>query len=78
MEMETRYFSLFITTARQTKTSDFIISFNLFGQYDNFEDWDAAEEKERREYEQKKDNSIQFSFIYIAPNYNNCHLKALK
>ena len=22
-------------------------------------------------------NSIQFSFIYIAPNYNNCHLKAL-
>ena len=22
--------------------------------------------------------SIQFSFIYIAPNYNNCHLKALK
>ena len=23
-------------------------------------------------------NSIQFSFIYIAPNYNNCHLKALK
>ena len=25
-----------------------------------------------------KCNSIQFSFIYIAPNYNNCHLKALK
>ena len=24
------------------------------------------------------DGSIQFSFIYIAPNYNNCHLKALK
>ena len=23
-------------------------------------------------------NSIQFSFIYIATNYNNCHLKALK
>ena len=22
-------------------------------------------------------NSIQFSFIYIAPNYNKCHLKAL-
>ena len=22
-------------------------------------------------------NSFQFSFIYIAPNYNNCHLKAL-
>ena len=21
---------------------------------------------------------IQFSFIYIAPNYNNCHLKALR
>jgi len=23
-------------------------------------------------------DSIQFSFIYKAPNYNNCHLKALK
>jgi len=23
------------------------------------------------------ESSIQFSFIYIAPNYNNCHLKAL-
>ena len=23
-------------------------------------------------------DSIQFSFIYIAPNYNNCHLKAIK
>ena len=30
--------------------SDFIISFNLFGEYNNF-DWDAAEEKERRECE---------------------------
>ena len=35
--------------------SDFIISFNLFGEFDNFEDWDAAEEKERREYEKKKE-----------------------
>ena len=35
--------------------SDFIISFNLFGEYDNFEVWDAAEEKERREYEKKKE-----------------------
>ena len=26
--------------------SDFNISFNLFGEYDNFDDWDAAEEKE--------------------------------
>ena len=24
-----------------------------------------------------KPSSVQFSFIYIAPNYNNCHLKAL-
>ena len=23
-------------------------------------------------------NSIQFSFNYIEPNYNKCHLKALK
>ena len=28
--------------------SDFIISFNLFGEYDNCEVWDAAEEKEKR------------------------------
>ena len=27
--------------------SDFIISFNIFGEFDNFEDWDAAQEKER-------------------------------
>jgi len=26
--------------------SDFIISVNLFGEYDNFEDWDAAEKEE--------------------------------
>ena len=26
--------------------SDFIISFNIFGEFDNFEDWDAAQEKE--------------------------------
>lgn len=24
---------------------DFIVSFSLFGKFDNFEDWDAAEEK---------------------------------
>jgi len=36
--------------------SDFIISFDLFGEYDNFEDWDAAvEEEERRKYEKKKE-----------------------
>ena len=35
--------------------SDFIIYFNLFDEYDHFEVWVAAEEKERREYEQKKD-----------------------
>ncbi|KAK0134447.1 hypothetical protein N1851_029942 [Merluccius polli] len=35
--------------------SDFIILFNLFGEFDNFEDWDAAEEKGRREYEKKKE-----------------------
>ena len=35
--------------------SDFIISFNLFGEYDHFEDWDAAGKKERREYEKKKE-----------------------
>ena len=29
--------------------SDFIISFNLFCEFDNFEDWDAAQEKERGE-----------------------------
>ena len=33
--------------------SDFNISFNLFGEYDNFDDdWDAAEE---REIEKKKE-----------------------
>lgn len=26
--------------------SDFIFSFNLFGEFDNFDDWDAAEERE--------------------------------
>ena len=35
--------------------NDFIIYFNLFDEYDHFEVWVAAEEKERREYEQKKD-----------------------
>ena len=35
--------------------SDFIISFNIFGEFDNFEDWDAALEKERIEYEKKKE-----------------------
>lgn len=29
--------------------SDFIVSFNLCGEFDNFEDWDAAEEGEREE-----------------------------
>lgn len=35
--------------------SDFIISFNIYGEFDNFEDWDAAQEKERIEYEKKKE-----------------------
>lgn len=26
--------------------SDFSISFNLFGEYDNFDDWDAAEKRD--------------------------------
>ncbi len=34
--------------------SDFIVPFNLFGEFDHFEDWDAAEEKERREYKKKE------------------------
>ncbi len=34
--------------------SEFIVSFNLFGEFDHFEDWDAAEEKERREYKKKE------------------------
>ena len=28
--------------------SGFIISFNIFGEFDNFEDWDAAQEKEEK------------------------------
>ena len=39
--------------------SDFIISFNLFSEYDNFDDWDAAEEEERGEYEKKKGEATQ-------------------
>ena len=27
--------------------SDFIIYFNIFGEFDNFKDWDAAQEKEK-------------------------------
>ena len=38
----------------------------------------AAEGESTGEVSEAKFNSIQFSFIYIAPNYNNCHLKALK
>ena len=34
--------------------SGFIISFNLFGEYDNFEDG-CSRKKERREYEKKKE-----------------------
>ena len=35
--------------------NDFMVSFNLFGEFDNFEDWDAAEEEEKRkEYENKE------------------------
>ncbi len=34
--------------------SDFIVSLNLFGEFDHFEDWDAAEEEERREYKKKE------------------------
>jgi len=47
--------SLFIYHNGKTEKnlSDFIISFNLFGEFDNFADSDAAEE-ERREYENKK------------------------
>ena len=29
--------------------TDFTVSFNLFGEFKNFEDWDAAEEKEIEE-----------------------------
>ena len=55
-----RYFTVYSSTARHQQQdrknmSDFIISFYLFGEFDNFEDWDAAEEKERREYEKKKE-----------------------
>ena len=28
--------------------SDFIIYINIFGEFDNFKDWDAAQEKEKR------------------------------
>ena len=31
-----------------TTMSDFNISFNIFGEYDNFDDWDAAEERDIR------------------------------
>jgi hypothetical protein len=34
--------------------SDFNISFNLFGVYDNFDDWDAAEEKEMEKRKRKQ------------------------
>ena len=34
--------------------SNFILSFNLFGEFDHFEDWDAAVAKERREYKKKQ------------------------
>ena len=29
--------------------SDFIVSLNIFDEFDNFEDWDAAQKKERGE-----------------------------
>ena len=41
-------------TVDQSTVISFIISFNLFGEYDNFEVWDAAGKKERREYEKEK------------------------
>ena len=44
-----RHFIVFFSVI----VSGFIISFNLFGEVDNFDDWIAADEKERREYERK-------------------------
>jgi len=29
-------------------------------------------------FKNSKDTFIQFNFIYKAPNYNKCHLKALR
>lgn len=34
--------------------TDFNISFNLFGGYENFDDWDAAEEREIEKKRQKR------------------------
>ncbi|XP_023806613.2 uncharacterized protein LOC110014204 [Oryzias latipes] len=34
--------------------SDFVVSFNLFGEFDNFDDWDAATEKERQEHHKRE------------------------
>ena len=41
---------------KPTTTSDFNISFNLFGEYDSFDDWDAAE---GREIEKKEGNGTR-------------------
>lgn len=37
--------------------TDFLVSFNLFGEFDHFEDEDAAEEKQSREYKKGGDET---------------------
>ena len=41
-----------------TMMSDFSISFNLFGEYDNFVDWDAAEERESAKKREKRHKKL--------------------
>ena len=38
--------------------SDFNISFNLFGEYENFDNWDAAQEREIEEKREKRHKEI--------------------
>lgn len=39
-----------------------LVSFNVFGELDDFEEWDAADEKERREYkrEEMRDEELKY------------------
>ena len=46
-ETNERYFTVHLlqrTLQRKDRVSDFIIYFNIFGEFDNFADWDEAHE----------------------------------
>ena len=48
MATETNYNRQLLQPQDGPNMDDFIVSFNVFGEFDHFEDWDAAQEKEEQ------------------------------